>query len=109
MVSERVRYLVARKKGLGDIAGLPPELGIDEDLARAQQRASIRMEKRRYGKPVTIVEGLDPRDVDLSELASGLKRRLGTGGTVEDGRIELQGDHRKRLPDRLGDEGFLVE
>lgn len=109
MLLGRVRPSVAKKKGLGDVAGLPPELGIDEDLARAQQRATIRMEKRRYGKPVTIVEGLDPHDVDLPELASGLKRRLGTGGTVEDGRIELQGDHRKRVPDLLREEGFVVE
>jgi translation initiation factor 1 len=94
--------------GLGAVAGLPPELGIDDDLARSEQRARIHVERRRYGKRVTVVEGLDPRDVDLPMLASGLKRRLGAGGTVGDGRIELQGDHRKRLPDLLREEGVAV-
>lgn len=94
---------------LSRIAGLPEELGIDEDLARADQRVSIRTETRRYGKPVTIVEGLDDRSVDVDELASKLKRRLGTGGTVKEGRIELQGDHAERLPALLREEGYEVE
>jgi translation initiation factor 1 len=91
------------------VSGLPDELGIDDDLGRATQRARIRVDTRRYGKAMTIVEGLDPRDVDLDALASTLKSRLAVGGTVDDGRIELQGDHRARLPDVLRDEGYQVE
>ncbi|MFC7156213.1 translation initiation factor [Halomarina halobia] len=96
-------------KDLSDIAGLPSDLGIGEDLARAEQVLSVRVERRRYGKPVTIVEGFDEHAIDLDELASTLKRRLATGGTVDDDRIELQGDHANRLPDVLRDEGFTVE
>lgn len=94
---------------LTSIAGLPDELGIEDDLARAEQRVSIRTDTRRYGKPMTVVEGLDASVVDLRELASTLKRRLAVGGTTTDDRIELQGDHADALPELLREEGFVVE
>lgn len=98
------------KDDISDVTGLPDDLGIGDDLARSQQRLSIRLEERRYGKAVTIVEGFDAGDgTDLSELASTLKRRLATGGTVDGGRIELQGDRADRLPEILREEGFEVE
>ena len=89
--------------------GLPDDLGIGEDLARADQRLRIRKESRRYGKPVTIVEGFDTSAIDLKSVASTLKKRLGVGGTVEGDAIELQGNHVSRLPEILEDEGFAVE
>nr|WP_276261642.1 translation initiation factor [Haloglomus sp. DT116] len=89
------------------MAGLPAELGIDDDLARADARLRIRLENRRYGKPVTIVEGFD--DTDLDALASELKGALGTGGTTTDGTIELQGDHVDRVPALLHERGFTVD
>lgn len=53
--------------------------------------------KGRRGKGVTIISEL-PLDQDgLMELAATLKTRLGTGGTVKEGRIEVQGDHRDRI------------
>ena len=88
------------------ITGLPDELDIDGDLARADQRVSVRVDERRYGKAMTIVEGFDDSTTDVSDLASDLKSKLATGGTVSDGRIELQGDHRNRLPDLLEERGF---
>lgn len=92
-----------------DVTGLPEELGIGEDLDRTEQRLSIRIDSRRYGKPVTVVEGFDDASLDLEDLASTLKSRLAVGGTVTDGRIELQGEHGDRLPEILRDEGFTVE
>ncbi len=92
-----------------DIAGLPDELNIGDDLARSEQRALIRIDTRRYGKAMTIVEGLDSSSVDLEELASTLKSKLAVGGTVTDGHIELQGEHRSRLREILGEEGFQVK
>jgi translation initiation factor 1 len=94
---------------LDDVAGLPDELGVGEDLARSQQRARIRTETRTYGKTVTIVYGLDPGDVDLDDLASTLKSQCAAGGTVDDGEIEVQGEHQDRVRDILRDEGFTVE
>lgn len=96
-------------KDVSDVAGLPDELGIDEDLGRAEQRLSVRVDERTYGKAMTIVEGFDESSVDVSDLASTLKRKLATGGTVDDGRIELQGDHRERVRDVLEDEGYTVD
>ena len=80
-----------------------------EDLARAEQRLSIRVERRTYNKPVTVVDGFDDEAVDLKEVSSELKRALGTGGTVDDGAVELQGDHRDRVADLLRDRGFAVD
>lgn len=96
-------------KDISDVSGLPDELGIDEDLGRAEQRLSIRVDERTYGKAMTIVEGFDETSVDVGDLASTLKSRLATGGTVDDGSIELQGDHRERVAEILRDEGFQVE
>lgn len=94
-------------KDLSDVAGLPEELGIDDDFARADTVLTISVESRRYGKPMTVVEGFAP-GTDLKALASSLKKQLGTGGTVEDDHVELQGDHRERLPPLLEAEGYTV-
>ena len=56
------------------------------------QTARLRVEKRVKGKVVTTVAGLDPEGNDLDALAADLKARCGTGGTLKDGVIELQGD-----------------
>ncbi|WP_049893881.1 stress response translation initiation inhibitor YciH [Halogranum rubrum] len=98
------------KDTLSDITGLPDDLGIGDDLTRSQQRASIRVDSRRYGKPVTVVEGLDLPSDDVESLASTLKSKLAVGGTVsDDGEIELQGKHGRRLVEALREEGFDVE
>jgi translation initiation factor 1 len=56
------------------------------------QTARLRLEKRPRGKHVTAVSGLDPEGNDLHDLAARLKAKCGTGGTLKDGVIELQGD-----------------
>jgi translation initiation factor 1 len=61
-------------------------------LDPSTQTARLRKEKRARGKLVTVVSGLDPSGNDLPALASTLKARCGSGGTVKDGLIELQGD-----------------
>ena len=57
------------------------------------QTARLRLEKRPKGKVVTRISHLDPDEAALAGLAARLKARCGTGGTVKDGAIELQGDH----------------
>lgn len=94
---------------IGSITGLPDELDIEGDLARADQRVTVRTDERRYGKAMTIVEGVDDSTIDIDDLASELKSQLATGGTVSEGRIELQGDHRDRIPELLEERGFDVE
>ncbi|QKQ99776.1 translation initiation factor [Metallosphaera tengchongensis] len=83
--------------------GLPPE--VCEELNKEEQFIKIKLEKRRYGKEVTIIEGLGD-DADLKKIASELKSKLAAGGTVKNGKIEIQGDHRERARDLLVKLGF---
>jgi translation initiation factor 1 len=53
--------------------------------------------KGRAGKGVTTVSGLPLSAPDLATLAAGLKKRCGSGGTVREGVIEIQGDHRDTI------------
>jgi translation initiation factor 1 len=61
----------------------------------------------RGGKTVTVVRGLPAADVDRQ--VSDLKRLCGAGGTVRDGAIEIQGDHRERIAQRLQRQGYQVK
>ena len=61
----------------------------------------------RGGKTVTVVLGLPP--ADLATIASDLKRLCGTGGSVKNGAIELQGDHRVKAATRLRAQGHEVK
>ena len=65
--------------------------------------------KGRRGKGVTIVFDLPLNEDGLSELATTLKNRCGTGGTVKDGHIEIQGDQRDRLTAILEEMGYTVK
>jgi len=65
--------------------------------------------KGRRGKGVTIISDLPLDETGLTELAAKLKTRLGTGGTVKDGRIESQGDHRDRILVELEGLGYRVK
>jgi translation initiation factor 1 len=63
----------------------------------------------RGGKVVTLVRGLSERGRALDNLAAELKRFCGAGGTVKDGTVEIQGDHRERVADRLRALGHTVK
>ncbi len=65
--------------------------------------------KGRRGKGVTTISDLPLDDKRLAELAAKLKQRLGTGGTIKGGRIEIQGDHRGRVVAELEGLGYPVE
>ncbi len=65
--------------------------------------------KGRGGKTVTTVEGVPLPGDALRGLASELKRSCGTGGTLKDGVIELQGDHRESVVAELSGRGFTVK
>ena len=65
--------------------------------------------KGRKGKTVTTVFGFDLDDKELKDLTKQLKRRCGTGGSVKDGIIIIQGDHRKTLITELKTRGFKAK
>jgi len=88
--------------------GLPKEICVCEEIAREQQIVEIKIDKRRYGKTMTIIEGIDASTIDLKSLVSKLKSICASGGTVKDGKIELQGDHRNKVKEYLESLGYTV-
>ena len=86
-----------------DKCGLPKEICACGEISKQQARVVIRSVKRRYGKDVTLVEGLDS---DQKETMKKLKAKLACGGTLKDGVIELQGKHNARAKELLVKLGF---
>jgi len=92
-----------------NVCVLPEELCICQEIAKEQQRAVISTARRRYGKVVTIVEGIEDTAIDINKLAKTLKAKCAAGGTVIGRTIELQGDHKKKASDVLKKNGYQVE
>jgi translation initiation factor 1 len=65
--------------------------------------------KGRAGKAVTLVKNLVLSDDDLKALATRLKQICGSGGTVKDGLIEIQGQHREKIAEALKKMGYKVK
>ncbi|MFY9512417.1 MAG: stress response translation initiation inhibitor YciH, partial [Rubrivivax sp.] len=63
----------------------------------------------RKGKGVTLVRGLPLDDTALAELGRRLKAACGSGGTVKDGVVEIQGEHRDRVVEFLQKAGYSVK
>lgn len=88
---------------------LSEDFGIDtalKELDKSETHLTVRVEFRRFGKPVTVIQGLPKTGRSLEEVAHVLKGRLATGGTSKDGVIMLQGDHRSRIKAELVKMGF---
>lgn len=89
-----------------ETCGLPKEICVCEDIAREQQEIRIFTDSRRYGKKMTIVDGIVDNTISLDKLLSTLKSKCACGGTIKDGTIELQGDHSRRVQQVLEEMGF---
>lgn len=97
--------------------GLPQELCVCETIAKESQKITISVERKKFGKKYTIITGIS--DIDLDQLAKQLKAKLACGGTVKEGRIELQGgggathaaerDHKNKVKELLTSMGFAPE
>ena len=83
-----------------------PDRGLRERRADGE-RVKVRREVAgRRGKAVTTVSGVPVDDAGLKELAGKLKKRCGVGGSVKQGVIEIQGDHRDVVIQMLEAEGY---
>ncbi|MCE8044790.1 MAG: translation initiation factor Sui1 [Halomonadaceae bacterium] len=86
------------------------ELAEQERLAALDGVVRIRRETSgRKGKGVTTISGIPLPAAELKALAKTLKKRCGTGGSLQDGIIEIQGDHRELLKAELERRGFTVK
>ena len=89
--------------------GLARELCVCETIAKEEQRIVIKLEKRKFGKLITIVVGINAKDIDIKDVAKKLKSKFACGGTVKGNAIELQGQHRDRVKQELIRMGFAPE
>ena len=89
-----------QESGMRKVVSLPPQ----------QQTVYLhRDSKGRGGKTVTLVKKLVLSEDDLKELAKKLKQVCGSGGTVKDGEIEIQGEHRERIAEALQKMGYKTK
>ncbi|MFN3939555.1 MAG: translation initiation factor [Chitinophagales bacterium] len=80
---------------------------VRETLPPDKQMLKIRFEKKhRGGKEVTIIDEFVGTESDLQLLGKELKTKCGTGGSVKDGQILIQGDHRKKIAELFTKMGY---
>ncbi len=88
------------QKPAAAVTSLPPQ----------QQTAMLHREsKGRGGKGVILLRGLILSEADLTSLCKNLKQACGTGGTVKDGVIEIQGEQREKIAEALRKLGYKVK
>jgi translation initiation factor 1 len=88
--------------------GLPKDLCVCGEIEKEQQRIRIRLETRKFGRPITIVDGIND-NTNLASTAKNLKSVCACGGTAKNGQIMLQGDHRKKVQEFLIKLGYPEE
>ncbi len=84
----------------------PPE---PERIPPEKQTAKLSVEKRKKGKMVTVVRGLDAHGNDLPALLTHLKTCCGAGGSIQDAEIEIQGKHLEHIRGELQKIGYKVK
>ena len=90
------------------ISGLPKDLFDISNIEKEQQKIRIEVKKSRFNKVVTIVTGIEDKEI-LKELGKAMKQKFACGGTVKDGMIELQGKHREKAKKLLIERGYKAE
>jgi len=81
--------------------GLPKDICVCGEISKEQQRIKVRLETRKFGRAVTIIDGINEKDIDMGRLAQKMKTFCACGGTAKNGQILLQGDHRDRVHEYL--------
>ncbi|MDO8511019.1 MAG: translation initiation factor [Nanoarchaeota archaeon] len=94
--------------GVCNQCGLPEDLCVCEAIAREQQKITVAIEKRKFGKKYTVISGIK-KEANINEIFKALKSKFACGGTAKTGQIELQGDHKSRMKAALVNLGFPEE
>lgn len=89
--------------------GLPKTLCVCETIAKETQKITVRTQKRRFGKLITLVEGIDIKEINIKDLTKKLKTKFACGGTAKGGVIELQGNHIDAVKKELIKLGFSAD
>lgn len=84
--------------------GLPIQACVCSDIISENQQITVSSDRRKFGKVITLVSGLDAEGI--KEIAKKLKNKLACGGTIKNGIVELQGDHKNRIKPALLEIGF---
>jgi predicted translation initiation factor SUI1 len=88
---------------------LPPDVKKREHDGKGKTVRVRTDSKGRKGKTVTLVEGLQHNPTTMAEIARILKQHCGAGGTVKEGKIEIQGDQRDRVAEKLREMNYVVK
>lgn len=103
--TEHGKMCPACRKPLADcVCGRNATLPVSEGIVRVSRET-----KGRKGKGVTLIRGLTLDALALAQLGKQLKAACGSGGTVKDGVIEIQGDHCERAIENLKKQGWVVK
>jgi len=87
--------------------GLPIQACVCQEIGKEEQKIRVEQVKRKYGKVITLVSGF--KDIDMKTILKELKQVLACGGTIKNGIIELQGDHKGKVKPVLIKLGFPEE
>src|SRR3989338_8361083 len=91
------------------ICGLPKELCVCETIAKENQKITVKLVKKKFNKNYTVIEGIDKKEINMSDLTKKLKNFFACGGTFKENYIELQGDHKSKVKEQLVKYGFAPE
>ena len=102
--SDRVIYQEFGNNNRAAVERAVPELPISQQNLKVQASR-----KGRKGKTVTVISGFQAKPETLAELLKQLKNQCGTGGTVKEDTIEIQGDHTQKLVQLLAQLGYKAK
>ena len=98
-----------RKIQFDNLAPEPENLKEPKEFTKKQSLEAHFSNKGRAGKTVTLIKGFEGNSTELKSLAKLLKQHVGTGGTVKDGEIIIQGNYRDALIEKLQSLGHEVK
>ncbi len=86
--------------------GLPADFCVCGSLDSQTMKITVKIDRRRWGKAMTVVEFQDAKDIDIRKLSKKAKGYFATGGTYKGNKIELQGNHQMKMKKFLVKQGF---